>query len=483
MSATAERAWHPSALLAAVPLAAIPLAMAGCGATEPVALESNELAPVSPLTERATRRALQMSPVPGPPADPTNRVFEDERAAELGRRLFHSKSLSKGGSISCATCHEPSASFVDGRTLAEGVLPLERHTPSLWNIAHSRWFFWDGRADSLWAQALVPLEDPLEHAFARTEVARAVYSDEELRRRYEAIFGPMAPFDDEERFPKFARPVPENDRAHELAREHRRRADEGDASAQPHHEHAGDSGFYHPHQRAWDRMSAADQELVNEVFVHVGKCIAAFQRRIVSDRAPFDEFVEGLRTGDEQKLEALTAEARRGFELFTGKAQCIVCHHGPLFTDFEFHDTLVPTIDGGPETDPGRARGLQSLLASEFGMQSRWSDDPDGAHVDKVRFLPRGDHWHGNSAEFKTPSLRNVALTAPYMHNGVFATLEEVVDFYSTRDSARDSTAPGETILQPLRLTDEERDDLVAFLESLTDNSLDLDRVAAPPSR
>lgn len=421
-----------------------------------------------------------MSPVPPPPPDPTNRVFEDERAAELGRYLFHSKSLSKADSISCATCHDPATSFADQRALAEGVLPLERHTPGLWNVAHARWFFWDGRADSLWAQALVPLEDPLEHAFSRTEVARSVHSQKDLRDRYEDIFGAMAPFDDEDRFPAFARPVPENDRAHELAREHRRRAASGDASAEPHHEGSGDSGFYHPHQRAWDRMSEADRELVNEVFANVGKCLAAFQRRIVSDDAPFDVFVEGLRTGDETKLLALGAEARRGFELFVGKGQCIVCHHGPLFTDLEFHDTLVPTIDGGPEADPGRARALPSLFDSEFGVTSRWSDDPRGSSTDKVKYLPRGGHVHGNAAEFKTPSLRNVALTSPYMHNGVFETLEQVVEFYATRASARESTAPGETILRPFDLTPDEASDLVAFLESLTDDSLDPALVSPP---
>jgi len=452
------------------------LALACGGAPEDPAAPRAERAP-SPLSPAATREALRMSPLPPVPPDPTNRVADDEDAAELGRALFHSRALSKAGRVSCATCHDPRDSFADGEHLAEGLLPLERHTPALWNVAHQRWFFWDGRSDSLWAQALVPLEDPLEHSFSRTEVARAIASDPDLAGRYEAVFGPLAEFSDEARFPAYARPVPENDRAHELAREHARRAAEGDDAVQPHHEHVSGSGFYHPHQRGWDAMSPADRDLVNEVFVNAGKSLAAFQRRFRSGRSDFDVFVEGLREGDAAKMDALTPAARRGFELFVGRGQCTACHHGPLLSDLEFHDTRVPVRHGAPADDPGRERGLRSLRASEFGVTSRWSDDPDGAATDKVRYLPSDEHRHAGAPEFKTPSLRNVALTAPYMHNGAFDTLEEVVRFYSERDDLRPSNAPGETILQPLGLSDAEVHDLVAFLESLTDDSLDLDAV------
>lgn len=449
--------------------AALPCALAllaACGSTGEPTVGDGADAP-SPLTPRATRAALRLSPVPPVPPDPTNRVADDPRAAELGRRLFHTDALSKGNSISCATCHDHAYSLADGRTLAEGVLPLERHTPALWNVAHQRWFFWDGRADSLWAQALVPLEDPLEHAFSRVEVARAVHADPALRRPYEELFGPMADFADVERFPPFGRPVPANDRAHELAREHARRRAEGDGRARPHHDHSSKSGFYHPHQRSWDAMAPGDQDLATEAFVNVGKSLAAFQRGARSARAPFDLFVEGLRTGDPEKLAALDERARRGFELFVGEAGCITCHHGPLFSDYEFHDTRVPEIPGAPADDPGRSRGLESLAASEFGVLSRWSDDPEGPAGDKVRYLPR--HAHHAAPEFKTPSLRNVARTAPYMHNGSLDTLEEVVEFYVTRERARPSNAPGETILAPLDLGPEDRAALVAFLESLTD--------------
>ena len=447
------------------------LAACGDGATAPP-----RAAFTPPIGPDAVAAALRMSPVPPPPVDPTNRVDADPRAAELGRWLFHSTALSKDGDVSCATCHAAEDAFVDGRQLALGVLPLERHTMSLWNVAHQRWYFWDGRSDSLWAQSLVPLEDPLEHAFTRAGVAHAVHDEPELRERYEALFGPLPPLEDAARFPAVARPVPADDRAHQLADEHSRARAE--AAGVEHHTHLFGSGFRHPHQRAWDAMTTEDQDAVTEVFVNVGKALAAFQRGIESRDAPFDVFVEGLREEDAGKTSRLDPAARRGFELFVGEARCVSCHSGPLFTDLEFHDTGVPVVEGAPADDPGRARGLEALRASEFGVRSRWSDDPEGPAGVKVDYLPAGSHGHG-PGEFKTPSLRGVAGTAPYMHNGAFATLEEVVDFYVTREGAR-STGTTERILEPLDLSERDRADLVAFLESLTGAPPDLTRLGAP---
>ncbi len=432
-------------------------------------------APIAaPISEAAVQAALRMSPVPPGPEDPTNRVDVDPQAAALGRLLFHSTALSKDGDVSCATCHLPEQSFVDGRALALGVLPLERHTMPLWNLAHQRWFFWDGRADSLWSQSLVPIEDPLEHAFTRAGVAHAIHDDPDLRRRYEEVFGALPPLGDKLRFPAIARPVPANDRAHQLADEHARANRDG----QEHHTHLFGSGFRHPHQRAWDAMAPEDQEAVTQVFVHVGKALAAFQRQIESRDAPFDRFVEGLREGDAAKVASLDDSAARGFELFIGEARCISCHGGPLFTDLEFHDTGVPEVPGAPVDDPGRSRGLEALRASEFGVRSRWSDDPEGPAGVKVDFLPAAGHGHG-PGEFKTPSLRSVVHTPPYMHNGAFATLEEVVAFYATRETAR-VTGTTEKILVPLDLTEEDQADLVAFLRSLTGSPPDLARLGAP---
>ena len=477
------------------------LAATGCGGAQETQGEASASpAPEwqSPLTQDDERRVLRLSPVPPVPDDPTNRVAGVESAAELGRHLFHSQKLSKGETTSCATCHDPRDSFVDGKPLADGVLPLERHTPTLWNVAHQRWFFWDGRADSLWAQALVPIEDPLEHAFTRVGVAKVVHESPVMRELYEQTFGPMPPFDDDARFPREARPVPPDDRAHHMAalqaRRARIRAGKSVDDAEPgHHTHLYGTGFYHPHQRAWDGMTPEDQDAATLAFVNVGKAIAAFQTRIVSADSPFDRFVAALRDKDPDAAAALEPDALRGLKLFVGKAQCIVCHHGPVFSDYEFHDSRVPTEDtmalnslaegevpvgGKPPEDLGRVHGIQRLRASEFGVASRWSDDPTGPSRVKVDYLPT--HMHAGSPEFKTPTLRNVELTAPYMHNGAFETLEEVVHFYNTREGERRFGGQSEKILQPLGLSESEEADLVAFMRSLTDDSLPMGLVRAP---
>lgn len=486
-------------------LAGCVLLLAACAPDSSGSLESQAAANeadsraswVSPLSAEELKRVLRLSPVPAAPLDPTNRVSGNSEAAELGRHLFHSRALSKGSRIACATCHDPRDSFVDGKKLAEGVMGLERHTPTLWNVAHQRWFFWDGRADSLWAQALVPIEDPLEHAFTRAGVAHAIYSDPGLREMYEGVFGEMPKLSDTERFPLVARPVPEDDRAHQLAAAHALRANLK-AGAEPgatgtHHTHLYGTGFYHPHQRAWDGMQPEDQDAITRVFVDAGKAMAAFQERIVAGSSAFDRFVEGLREHDPAKTAALDESALRGLRLFLGRGQCIVCHHGPLLTDYEFHDTQIPSDDslvwqtGGegevpvgavPPNDLGRVHGIERLRASEFGVGSRWSDDPTGPQLAKVDYLPR--HLHEGSPEFKTPTLRNVALTAPYMHNGAFETLEEVVEFYSTRAGARRFGGQSEKILQPLNLSPTESSDLVAFLLSLSDDASDLTLLRAP---
>jgi cytochrome c peroxidase len=97
------------------------------------------------------------------PEDPTNRVADDPRAAEFGRKLFFDTRLSANGQVSCATCHIPEKGFQDGTPLAQGIGVTNRRTMPIAGMAHSPFLFWDGRKDSLWAQALGPLESPVEH--------------------------------------------------------------------------------------------------------------------------------------------------------------------------------------------------------------------------------------------------------------------------------------------------------------------------------
>ncbi len=401
-------------------------------------------APSHLLTGQEVAIALELSPLPPVPPSPTNRVADDPAAARLGQALFFDERLSGTGDVSCATCHDPARGWGDGRRLAKAIAHHPRHTLTLWNVAYNRWFFWAGRKDTLWSQALAPFEDPREHGTSRLAVAHVVHDDDDLRSAYEELFGALPDLADGARFPADARPV------------------------------AGDEE--HPHARAWAAMEERDQALIDDVFVNVGKSIAAYQRRIVSRRAPFDVFVEGLAARDRDKVAALSESAQRGFSLFVGKAQCLVCHDGPNFTDLEFHANRVPTGEG---SDPGRPLGISRLLEDPFNSLSRHADDGGEEGRRKLALAPMG--WR-TPGEFKTPTLRNVARTAPYMHEGQIATLRAVVEFYSTLENA---AAPGEhteTILVPLHLSEAEVDDLLAFLASLTDETLDADLRRAPAS-
>jgi cytochrome c peroxidase len=396
------------------------------------------------LTEAELRSVLRMSPLPQPPEE-AGIPADDPRAVRLGQFLFFDARLSADGTIACATCHDPARGFTDGKPVAEGLGAGTRNTPSVWNAAYNRWFFWDGRADSLWAQALHPIEGPAEMGSSRVAVARLIHGDVALRRAYESIFGAMPALDDESRFPRAGRPVPE-DPAHAL-------------------------------HVAWTATRKEDRAAVDRVFANAGRAIAAYERQIVSRRAPFDVFVEGLREGDAAKRAAISASAQRGLQVFIGAGECRLCHSGPAFTDGEFHDVRVPPRGGGTPVDAGRYAGIPLLLADAFNARSPLVED--AAAAERIEFLANGPH---NWGAFKTPSLRNVALTAPYMHQGQFATLEEVIEYYSTLRGAITLDHHDETILVPRNFTPRQAADLRAFLESLTDAAIDPALLAPPPS-
>ncbi len=161
---------------------------------------------------------------------------------------------------------------------------------------------------------------------------------------------------------------------------------------------------------------------------HIAEAIAAFERTIVSQNSSFDKFV----LGDGKAMEE---PAVRGMTLFKGKARCILCHNGPNFTDNQFHNVGVPQV-GPLKDDPGRF--VVTRLERDRGA-------------------------------FKTPTLRSIVETAPYMHDGVFKTLEEVVDFKNEGGGANPNLSP---LMKPLHLTAEEKADLIAFLKALTGEPL-----------
>ncbi|MEO0651088.1 MAG: cytochrome c peroxidase, partial [Planctomycetota bacterium] len=386
------------------------------------------------------------SPPPAPPADPTNAWADDPGAALVGRALFFDARLSDQGDTSCSTCHDPATAFSDGSVHVVSPGEHLRRTPSLMNVAHNRWFGWDGRQDSLWSQALAPLEAAREHASSRLHVVKVLRGDPYLREAFEAVFGPLPALAGLDQAPEHARPVP------------------GDPD--------------HPHQRAWDSLGPQTRADVNAVFARVGKALAAYERQLLSSPAPFDRFARGLAEGNPDDVAALAPEAQLGADLFFGRANCFACHDGPLFTDKEFHDNLLPFIDGG-RPDRGRHLGLELVKDDPFNGLGAYSDAPESLEARKLEFLPDRPRQF---AEFKTPGLRDLG-PGPFMHRAEFATLEDVVRHYATLDGARLDRHGAERILVPLDLTDAERAGLVAFLESLRGPAPDPAQMRPPTPR
>ena len=219
--------------------------------------------------------------------------------------------------------------------------------------------------------------------------------------------------------------------------------------------------FAGEYEKAFARKPLVDDETI---LIDVGKALAAYQETLVSGRTPFDAFRDGLAQGEDGPY---PENAKRGLKIFVGKGNCSVCHLGPQFTNGEFADIGIPFfLKKG--VDPGRHGGIQKLRGNPYNLLGRYNDDAARTTATATRHV---ELQHRNFGEFRVPGLRNVALTAPYMHNGSLATLTDVVKHYSDINEDR-LHSDGEKILRKLFLTDQEIDDLVAFLLSLTDDKI-----------
>ncbi len=199
------------------------------------------------------------------------------------------------------------------------------------------------------------------------------------------------------------------------------------------------------------------------VLALAGKLLAAFQETLVTPRTPFDEFRDALLSADMARAARYPLAAQRGLKLFTGEGQCSLCHFGPSFTNGEFANIGISHMIPNDGVDRGRLAGMRKLKESVFNLTGPFNDDVTRANAVGTRQLR---FRHTAFGEFRVPGLRGVAATAPYMHNGSLATLEEVVRHYSELDMDRLHVHGGQ-ILRPLHLSDEQIGDLVAFLESL----------------
>ena len=391
--------------------------------------------------DKAMLGSMMLARLPAIPADPSNAVEGHPEAVALGERLFADTRLSKNGRVACASCHDPARGFQDGRPVGQGVGLGVRRTMPIAAAAYSPWLFWDGRKDSLWSQALGPLEDAAEHGANRTRLVRlleAVY-----RTEYERLFGP---------FPSL-QGVPAD---------------------------AGPGGSL-PEREAWARMSDTQRDAVDRAFANLGKAIAAYERTLLPAESRFDRFASAVLAGDASGRQVLTPQEVNGLRLFIGKAQCATCHNGPLLTDQHFHNTGVPQR-AASRPDHGRSAALVKVLHDGFNCLGRYSDAPVDA-CQEIRFIAIDDP--GMEGAFKTPSLRNVAERAPYMHAGQIASLEEVVAHYvrsptaSVGHSELGHEGSGHGRRLTIRLADSEARDVVAFLKTLTGTPLQVQRQAA----
>jgi cytochrome c peroxidase len=280
--------------------------------------------------------------------------------AELGKKLFFDPILSKTKKISCASCHKEEFAFADNSAVSLGVRNQKgvRNTPSAMNMSLQAAFFWDGRANTLEKQALMPIENPIEMDLPiKTAVWRLNNSP-----TYVAAFKTV---------------FKEAPNAHNLA-----------------------------------------------------KALADFERTLETSDSALDDWL----LNDNEN--AVSASAKRGYSIFNGKkANCVQCHFGPDFNNVEFRS--IGLFDGKTLIDSGRAAITKNK--ADIG-------------------------------KFKIGALRNVAITAPYMHNGMFKTLRQVIDYYDDPDKVVPHSIGRDSLLaKPINLTEQEKTDLENFMIALTD--------------
>ena len=380
-----------------------------------------EVVPWSPH-ERALLASLALDGLPPVPSDPSNRYSGNPAAAALGHRLFFDSRLSLTGTVSCSTCHKPGKAFTDGLARGRGIGTSKRNTRSLLGVARSTWQYWDGRRDSLWAQALSPVEDPAEHGLARTGFVAIVGADPGYRTAWNGVTGEIFPdFSDSGRFPPNASPLM-------------------DSAA----------------RAAWEAMAAVDRDLVNDTFAGLGKAIAAYEALLEPGPDALDGYLARVADGADGATDEFGAEAIAGLRLFIGKGRCLECHNGPLLTNNEFHNTGVLSPPG-ELPDRGRVDGVRLAAADVFNCLSAFSDDHT---CGELRFRRTGETVIGAT---RTPTLRGITATAPYMHKGQVKTLAGVVEHYNLAEEAM----VGHNEAKPLGLIPRESRHLVAFLETL----------------
>ena len=289
------------------------------------------------------------------PEDKSNHAILKQESASLGHDIFFDQRFSSNNKVSCASCHQPDKYFTDGLKTAQGINNTLRNTPTIVGASHNNWFFHDGRSDSLWSQALGPLENAAEHGGNRSLYAHLVFNDPRLRQQYDKVFGTMPDISDLSRFPENAGPVKNT--------------------------HANNN---------WQLMTPADQQTITQIFVNIGKSLASYEIRLQPDKSRFDEYVDALIANDSEKIKnTLNKNEVTGLRLFMTKAKCILCHNGPLFTDKVFHNIGSVQTTEKPY-DLGRYEGAKKVMKSEFNCRSQFNDNKND-NCDELKYIHRYD--------------------------------------------------------------------------------------------
>jgi cytochrome c peroxidase len=293
---------------------------------------------------------------------------KDSSMIELGKLLFHDKTLSRNNNLSCASCHIENKGFSNGESISEGThgTKLKRHIPHLYNLELNTTYFWDGRAKTL-----------------EEQLAKVITSKEEMDMNFPEVISRLNQMD--------------------------------------------------VYKEKFKKVFPKDGISKNTLT----KSIVAYEKSIKAFDSSYDKYLDG-------NDEALTTIQKKGFELFITKANCIACHHSENLTDNLFHNVGVKTNDLGRH------------LIDKVGMNNEFESTP----------YP----FFSMFKAFKTPSLRNVQLSAPYFHDGSKKTLKEVVEFYNKGGENADQTGLAKEI-KPLGLDDNEIDALVEFLNAFTSSN------------
>lgn len=390
--------------------------------------------------------------------DTVNRAATTSRAPAAGCSM----------NVSCATCHDPAHAGSDvssvPRQVSMGAGRYDVNGQQTLNVARYPLLYWNGRTDTVWAQAAQVIESPVSMNGDRLNTAQVIVKD------YAAEYAAL-----------FPDPLPS---AADLA------------GATCFNKSAADGGI----------ADATLKGEVTQIHVNAAKAIAAYEWMLSTDRSPFDLFAtEGPASTQ------LSPAEQRGLKVFIGRGSCYDCHRTPLLSDGKFHNVGVPQVGESvptvaecvPTTSPATpgcaaapACDCTNLLDEKLAAKclplgaSTGRKKLDAALAATMTAFSRGSVFSGDatsaldlstsaapSGAWRTPSLRDVALTAPYMHDGLYDTLADVVWHYDQggatagnphRGSCDPTTGDSCTEIGPLGLSDQDRDDLVAFLGSLT---------------